>query len=413
MKTYFNYEGQIGSKEVAEAIAFPIGIGPFMGFGSADISGGKVTIYPEAPSSSPYNSSVKDRNQARNLALSGETSKPTHGLINRTGHIWVSTQNNITIDNIRGSQGGFNEVLVFAVFQNIESPVLNKPTFLAYWNSSQISFYEYWKKSIDPSYGSSGESPDPWNSEISFDDLISKAATVVNVFENSSTMVLIGIYGTGVEAETGNNENFALVPYSGEFPQSIPFSLDYYNTLKNAIKKVTDFAFTGLEGYENIKSYIDKMLGKDESTGDVAGIVPVGGIIAWSGATVPEGWALCNGMQGTPDLQGKFILGFGDGKKMGDTGGNANATLTTNNLPAHKHEFKDYYFPEDAGSLSDATYKESLGSYNNKAGSKGNDRNNDMVLYKVHDTENAGQLSPTPIDIMPPYYVLAYIMRIK
>ncbi len=37
---------------------------------------------------------------------------------------------------------------------------------------------------------------------------------------------------------------------------------------------------------------------------------PTGGIIMWSGtiASIPVGWALCNGATGTPDLTDKFIL---------------------------------------------------------------------------------------------------------
>lgn len=38
--------------------------------------------------------------------------------------------------------------------------------------------------------------------------------------------------------------------------------------------------------------------------------VPQGGIIMWSGtiASIPAGWALCNGANGTPDLTDKFVL---------------------------------------------------------------------------------------------------------
>jgi hypothetical protein len=42
-----------------------------------------------------------------------------------------------------------------------------------------------------------------------------------------------------------------------------------------------------------------------------AAAFPVGGIIMWSGtiATIPIGWALCNGSNGTPDLRDRFIIG--------------------------------------------------------------------------------------------------------
>ena len=41
--------------------------------------------------------------------------------------------------------------------------------------------------------------------------------------------------------------------------------------------------------------------------------LPTGVIVMWSGAvsTVPSGWALCNGQNGTPDLRDRFIVGAG------------------------------------------------------------------------------------------------------
>ena len=46
------------------------------------------------------------------------------------------------------------------------------------------------------------------------------------------------------------------------------------------------------------------------------GTVPIGTIVMWSGSTVPDGWALCNGQTAngvrTPDLRNKFIVGAGD-----------------------------------------------------------------------------------------------------
>lgn len=48
----------------------------------------------------------------------------------------------------------------------------------------------------------------------------------------------------------------------------------------------------------------------------------------WFGtaASVPQGWAICNGQQGTPDLRNVFLLGAGDdvlSPDRGDTGGSA------------------------------------------------------------------------------------------
>ena len=39
--------------------------------------------------------------------------------------------------------------------------------------------------------------------------------------------------------------------------------------------------------------------------------IPSGGIIMWSGSilTIPVGWLLCNGLNNTPDLRNRFIIG--------------------------------------------------------------------------------------------------------
>lgn len=410
MKTYFNYEGQINSREVAEAIAFPIGIGPFLGFGSGTINNNSITIYPQS-NPSPYEKSIKDRNLARRLALKGDTAIPTFGLINRTGHIWVSTQGQLEIKNIRGTQGAWDEVLVFAIFQDIESPVLNKPTFVAYWNSSNQSFYEYWKRSINPNYArNTSLTTEPWENKISFEDLTKKVEAAAPIYQNTKTMVLLGIYGSGTDADTNNLEKFALIPYSGDFPESVPFTLDYYYQLRDSIKSLESFTKTGLDGYGNIKEYIDKKLSATTDEGEAPGTIPIGGIIAWSGQTIPDGWAICDGNQGTPNLSGKFILAAGNGRSLGDTGGAEEVTLNSNNLPAHAHSFKDYYYAE--------TSKKAKGNYdvintNSKVGSNDTDHDNDHLMWYRHDTDNAGQTNPTGVPTMPPYYVLLYIMRIR
>lgn len=64
-----------------------------------------------------------------------------------------------------------------------------------------------------------------------------------------------------------------------------------------------------------------------------------GVIVMWSGsvATIPSGWVLCNGSNGTPDLRDRFVVGAGSTYSVGDTGGAASNTLTTSQLPSHTH----------------------------------------------------------------------------
>lgn len=66
-------------------------------------------------------------------------------------------------------------------------------------------------------------------------------------------------------------------------------------------------------------------------------IVPAGVIWMWSGsiATIPSGWALCDGANSTPDLRDRFVIGAGAAHSPGATGGSS--TSTTNNAGAHSH----------------------------------------------------------------------------
>jgi hypothetical protein len=62
------------------------------------------------------------------------------------------------------------------------------------------------------------------------------------------------------------------------------------------------------------------------------GVVPIGGIIMWAGALIPANWYLCDGTNGTPDLQDKFIVGKSTTKAITTTGGTADAVVV-----AHDH----------------------------------------------------------------------------
>ena len=156
----------------------------------------------------------------------------------------------------------------------------------------------------------------------------------------------------------------------------------------------------------------------------------------WSGSTVPTGWALCDGTtsngQQTPDLRGRFIVGSGAGsgltsRSIGNTGGTETHTLTTGNLPAHNHTFdvtsgsagghdhsyKDIYTSEDGG-----TYGSQM------KGIKGSDNDNegfeidrDTVSNGAHTHNVKGTTSSvgsgTAVNHLPPFYALAFIMRVQ
>ena len=143
------------------------------------------------------------------------------------------------------------------------------------------------------------------------------------------------------------------------------------------------------------------------------GTVPVGAILMWSGTTndIPNGWILCNGQNGTPDLRDRFIMGAGNHYGVGTTGGVASVTLATNQLPSHGHTFKDAYYAESvvpskvptSGGYIDLGYE--------VTGSGNHDADNNYMYWRPMTTDNSG--SGTPVDIRPPYFALCYIMRMQ
>ena len=72
--------------------------------------------------------------------------------------------------------------------------------------------------------------------------------------------------------------------------------------------------------------------------------VPTGVITAWFGMStaVPEGWTICDGTNGTPDLRGRTIIGVNGtdaaaDASVGSAVGTNSLSIQTNNMPNHSH----------------------------------------------------------------------------
>jgi microcystin-dependent protein len=138
-------------------------------------------------------------------------------------------------------------------------------------------------------------------------------------------------------------------------------------------------------------------------------------IVMWSGTNIPTGWVLCDGSNNTPDLRGRFVLGSGKGANLteriiGDKGGTEKHTLTIDEIPRHTHNFVQFITHNDDGRES---YTHNY---------KGNDQSSARI-FKADHAKGGGQtdvLEPEtsrtgnskPHENMPPFYVLAYIMKL-
>ena len=137
------------------------------------------------------------------------------------------------------------------------------------------------------------------------------------------------------------------------------------------------------------------------------GTAPVGCIILWSGAAnkIPEGWALCNGQNGTPDLRNRFIVGAGGEYQVNATGGEKTHTLTANEMPRHSHEWvgDDQISGIEPGSST--PLRLTTTRYDAASSLSGS------WYSHVYGTSSTG--GSAAHENRPPYYALAFIMRVK
>jgi len=162
-----------------------------------------------------------------------------------------------------------------------------------------------------------------------------------------------------------------------------------------------------IQTYDNLYGII----GTASSAGTT---IPTGLISMWSGSigSIPSGWYLCDGSNGTPNLTDRFIIGAGSSYSVNATGGATSVTLTTNNLPAHTH----------TATVTDPGHFHAVGIDAGAAqsGSGRNGANSSPTGTNVNTTTvttgitvaNSSTGSGTSFSILNPYYALAYIMKL-
>jgi len=143
---------------------------------------------------------------------------------------------------------------------------------------------------------------------------------------------------------------------------------------------------------------------------------PTGIIIQWFGssANIPEGWNLCTGASGTPDMRDRFVVGAGSAYAVGATGGAttftasgsitiSSHTISINEIPSHAHTYLDVHHHDWLLALSDV-----WGS--TRAGPR----------YATTTTAGGGQahghtgssISINEVSSLPQYFALCFLQKV-
>jgi microcystin-dependent protein len=149
--------------------------------------------------------------------------------------------------------------------------------------------------------------------------------------------------------------------------------------------------------------------------------IPCGTIVMWSGKPedIPVGWFVCDGSNGTPDLRGRFILGSGKGSGLTlrdpqqPLGGREAIALGVNELPKHRHGITDpghshtWVLSRQRQGTDDENYTSEM--------SRGDAGAGDMLQVATNSVGTGIQINETgsgaAFDIMPPFYILIFIMK--
>lgn len=159
-------------------------------------------------------------------------------------------------------------------------------------------------------------------------------------------------------------------------------------------------------------------------------IIPIGTILPFGGESAPSGYLICDGSSistgqypnlfavlgykyggslntfNIPDMRGRFPLGTDIGYPMGLEDGQANVTLTIQQMPIHSHQIYAYAFggADNSNSFSSANV--------GITGEKDEPNNN---MYISTDGGNHQLIQDTggsqPHTNMPPYLVINYIIK--
>ena len=176
-------------------------------------------------------------------------------------------------------------------------------------------------------------------------------------------------------------------------------------------------------------SAADKPVTTSTTTTAGGGNVPTGVIVMWSGATnsIPAGWALCDGTNGTPDLRDRFVVGAGNSYGVWATGGEAAHAIQIYEMPSHTHSQDPHNHNQDPHShildgsggtdnANSSTYVRTDNQGGHHPPTSSAVATNQPATATNHYTGGPGNPQyegpGQAFNILPPYYALAFIMKL-
>jgi hypothetical protein len=202
------------------------------------------------------------------------------------------------------------------------------------------------------------------------------------------------------------NTNPIILGTSGRPPETIWLSDGFF--YKFVLSDANDVV---IQTYDNLYGIVD-------AQPPAATPIPTGGILLWSGSigSIPAGYVLCNGNNGTPDLRDRFIVGAGSTYAVNATGGSADAIVVSHTHtatsvvtdPGHLHD-------RNPGGATERYYITGSGYSDIGGGSLSS-----LESGAITSTETTGITVATTVASagnsgtngnLPPYYALCYIMK--
>lgn len=193
---------------------------------------------------------------------------------------------------------------------------------------------------------------------------------------------------------------------SGTIPNSNPIILDAAGRTPNEIWLQTGYSYKFiLQTSAGITlQTLDNLYPILQTSAATTNPFTAGMIIIWSGSigSIPAGWVLCNGSNGTPDLRDRFVIAAGSTYAVGATGGSADAIVVS-----HTH----------TATVTDPGHAHNISVGGGAGGAQimvGNPASNtyttNSAVTGISVSNATAGTSGTGANL-PPYYALAYIMK--